>query len=169
MSGAGDNPLNGESSVGVDVLGEAAFIFPLLIATGAGLHSIVRAAMEIQNQSAHDRPQLVLFGAEDALPFRARPSTILVPGMPDGVIACVPQLEEFGVPSRLASTSGLPGCYDGPVIELAELWLKSLVLSPRARIQILVSGDEQTVRSVGELGQRMGWSVRVIPPESPSP
>jgi dihydroorotate dehydrogenase electron transfer subunit len=80
---------------------------------------------------------IVLFGADDTFPFRPRPSTILVPGMPAGVIASIPALEEVGIASRLASTAGLPGCYDGTVTELAELWLRA-VGSNRARITTIV-------------------------------
>src|SRR5687767_15838245 len=92
----------------------------LLIANSAGYDQIVRAAMALgEAQSAR---AVVLFGAE-AFAFRPRPSTILVPHMPAGVIACVPALEEFGIASRLASTAGLPGCFDGTVTELAAHWL----------------------------------------------
>ena len=59
-------------------------------------------------------------GSEIPFPFRARPSTLLVPGMPAGVIACMPLLEDWGVPSRLASLAGFPGCYEGYVTALAE-------------------------------------------------
>ena len=89
----------------------------LLVATDAGYYPIVRLATKSQRYSVVNAPVLVLFGADDSFPFKPRPSTILVSGMPAGVIACVPSLDEFGVASRLASAAGLPGCYDGPVIE----------------------------------------------------
>ena len=88
----------------------------LLIATSAGYDEIVRAAMALSTDRA-----LVLYGAE-TFAFRPRPSTILVPHMPAGVIACVPALEEFGIASRLASPSGLPGCFDGAVTELGDFF-----------------------------------------------
>ena len=69
---------------------------------------------------------LVLMGSELPFPFRARPSTILVPGMPDEAIGCMPLLDEWGVPSRLATLAGFAGCFDGYVTELARAWLRSL-------------------------------------------
>ena len=46
---------------------------------------------------------LVLMGSEIPFPFKTRPSTILVPGIPAGSIAAMPLLDGWGVPSRLAS------------------------------------------------------------------
>lgn len=135
----------------------------LLIATDEGLQPIVRAAIELSSAEPATT-LLVLVGAEGAFAFKRRPSTILVPGMPEGVIACVPQLDEFGIASRLASPLGLPGCYDGPVIELAELWLKSQEPARRSNIEILVSAREKTVRDVQDLGHRLGVPTSAIPP-----
>jgi dihydroorotate dehydrogenase electron transfer subunit len=133
----------------------------LLIATEDGLQAVVRAALELSSAEPA-ASLLVLVGAEASFPFKARPSTILVPGMPDGVIACVPQLEEFGVASRLASTLGLPGCYDGTVVELAEQWLKSLTPAELAGIEIRFSTTEQTAQAIQDLGHRLGLPVSAI-------
>lgn len=148
----------------VDVPSPAIFDTPrLLIATDAGYDPIVRLATKSPHFSQVNAPVLVLFGAGDSFPFKPRPSTILVSGMPDGVIACVPSLDEFGVASRLASTAGLPGCYDGAVTELGELWLRSLDPTALAQVQIIVSGTAETVRAAEELGRRLGVPVGEIP------
>jgi len=115
MSDAGDNPRG----------------WLVLTGTDAGYSSLVRAALEHHGSAR----LLVLFGAHETFSFRPRPSTILVPGMPPGVIASIPQLEEMGIASRLASTAGLPGCYDGTVTELVELWQRSFP-SDRAHITV---------------------------------
>ena len=133
----------------------------LLIATDEGFQPIVRAAIELHDAEP-TAVLLVLVGADATFPFKPRPSTILVPGMPDGVIACAPQLDEFGVASRLASPLGLPGCYDGPVIELAELWLKSHEPAELAKIEIRFSAGEETARAIEELGRRLGVATGVI-------
>ena len=44
-----------------------------------------------------DWQPLVLMGSEIPFPFETRPSTILVPGIPEGVIATMPALDERGV------------------------------------------------------------------------
>ena len=126
----------------------------LLIATGAGYDEIVRAAMALSESTK----ALVLFGAE-TFSFRARPSTILVPHMPAGVIACVPALEEFGIASRLASTSGLPGCFDGTVIELADQWLSALEPETRREVHITVSDDGELLSQAEQLGRRFNLPV----------
>jgi dihydroorotate dehydrogenase electron transfer subunit len=123
----------------------------LLIATGVGYTPIVSAAMGLSDAQAVKA--LVLFGGED-FAFRARPSTILVPHMPAGVIAAVPKLEEFGIASRLASTMGLPGCFDGTVIELAEQWLNALEPATQREIHITAKGDAELLSAVEQLGQR---------------
>jgi dihydroorotate dehydrogenase electron transfer subunit len=120
----------------------------LLIANSAGYDEIVRAAMALS-----DAQTLVLFGAE-TFAFRPRPSTILVPHMPAGVIACVPALEEFGIASRLASTSGLPGCFDGTVTELAEQWLSALAPETLREVHITATGDTELMDEVKQLGRR---------------
>ena len=56
---------------------------------------------------------LVLMGSEVPFPFRTRPSATVIAGMPAGTIACMPLLEEWGVPSRLASRSDFAGCFHG--------------------------------------------------------
>ena len=131
----------------------------MLIATDAGYEPIVRAANELQTTSL----LLVLFGVEDSFPFKPRPSTILVSGMPAGIIACVPQLDEFGIASRLASTAGLPGCYDGTVVELAEIWLQSLEQSMRLQIEIVVSGSAATVGAVVAMAGRLDVRALTLP------
>lgn len=123
----------------------------LLIATGAGYAPILSAAMGLSDARAVRA--LVLFGG-DSFAFRARPSTILVPHMPDGVIASVPKLEEFGIASRLASTMGLPGCFDGTVTELAEQWLDALEPETLADIHITARGDAELLSAVEQLGRK---------------
>jgi dihydroorotate dehydrogenase electron transfer subunit len=106
---------------------------------------------------------LVLLGADTTFSFKPRPSTILVPCIPAGVIACVPQLDEFGIASRLASPLGLPGCHDGSVIELAELWLTSYLRErPVVKMEMLVNAAEDIARGVEELGRRLELPVRSI-------
>src|SRR5689334_18676983 len=125
----------------------------LLIANSAGYDEIVRAAMSLGTARV-----LVLFGAE-TFAFRPRPSTILVPHMPDGVIACVPALEEFGIASRLASPSGLPGCFDGTVTELAGQWLNALEPGMLSEVHITASGDDELLSEVQQLSRRLNLSA----------
>ncbi len=79
---------------------------------------MVFLAEELRERAAEGFKPFAILGSELPFPFRARPSTIMVPGMPDGVIACMPLLDDWGMPSRLTSKSGFPGCHDGYVTDL---------------------------------------------------
>lgn len=134
----------------------------LLIGTDSQQAAVIRAANEM-HQSDPARPLLVLLGSASSFSFKPRPSTILVPDMLAGVIAAVPSLEEFGIASRLASEIGLPGCYDGTVLELAEEWLQAIEPPLQAQMSITVVGPDDLARSAHDVGRRLGLPVRVIP------
>jgi len=148
------------SATGSDSPGAGSSGLRLLIGSDSSFDALVRAARAVPVADT-DR-LLVLFGAEETFPFRPRPSTIMVAGMPPGVIASVPALEEFGIASRLASSVGLPGCYDGKVHELADLWLHSLQAEMRTGLHITVVGHTETVEAMIETGRRMLVRVDAI-------
>ena len=94
-------------------------------------------------------------GSEVPFPFRARPSAILVAGMPAGSIACMPLIEEWGVPCRLASRAGFPGCFDGFVTELAQEWLASLEAAQLAEVEIFACGPTPMLQASAALARRL--------------
>ena len=96
----------------------------LAIGGGVGIPPMIFLAERLAQDQATAWKPLVLMGSELPFPFRVRPSTILVPGMPDAVIGGMPLLDDLGVPSRLATHAGFPGCYDGYVTDLARAWLQ---------------------------------------------
>ena len=104
---------------------------------------------------------LVLMGSEVPFPFRARPSTLILPGMPAGSIACMPLLEEWGVPSRLASCSDFPGCFTGFVTELADLWLASLGSAELAEVEIFSCGPTAMLAASAALARRYAVPCQV--------
>jgi dihydroorotate dehydrogenase electron transfer subunit len=104
---------------------------------------------------------LVLMGSEVPFPFRTRPSTIIVPGMPDGTIACMPLMEEWNVASRLASRSDFPGCYPGFVTELADAWLGTLQPTALADIEIFACGPTAMLKVVTALARKHNLPCQV--------
>ena len=104
----------------------------VLIGGGVGIPPMIFLAERLRADTT--LKPLVLMGSEIPFPFRARPSVIVVPGIPAGTIACMPLLEEWGVASRLASRSGFPGCFEGYVTELAAEWLNSLTAHELAEV-----------------------------------
>lgn len=133
----------------------------LLIGGGVGIPPMMFLAERlIVREDARWQP-LVLMGSEIPFPFATRPSTILVPGMPPGVIASMPSLEALGVPSRLASKSGFPGCYDGFITELADAWLAAQPKAGLAEVEIFACGPTPMLAATAQLARRYGLPCQV--------
>ena len=133
----------------------------LLVGGGVGIPPLLFLAEQLHDRAAAGFRPLVLMGSEIPFPFRSRPSTLLLPGMPAGAIACLPRLDEQGVPSRLASGAGLPGCFPGPVTELAAAWLAGLDAAARAEVEIFACGPTAMLAACARLAQRWGLPCQV--------
>ena len=133
----------------------------LLVGGGVGIPPMVFLADSLRSRSdARWRP-LVLMGSEIPFPFRARPSTIVVPGMPAGAIGCMPLLDDWGVPSRLATLAGFPGCFDGYVTDLAAAWLASLDEPTLAEVGIFACGPTPMLKAIAVVARRFGVPCQV--------
>jgi dihydroorotate dehydrogenase electron transfer subunit len=104
---------------------------------------------------------LVLMGSELPFPFRVRPSTILIPGVPDEAIGCMPLLDEWGVPSRLASLAGFPGCFEGYVTELARVWLAQLAPVALAEVELFACGPTPMLAACARLAREFALPCQV--------
>ncbi|MCU0835621.1 MAG: dihydroorotate dehydrogenase electron transfer subunit [Chromatiaceae bacterium] len=110
----------------------------LLIGGGVGIPPMIFLADALRRDRRF-RP-LALFGSEVPFPFQARPSQHLVGGLPAEVIAAMPLLDDWGVPSRLASLQGYAGCFSGYVTDLARHWLDRLDAAARAQVEVFACG-----------------------------
>ena len=133
----------------------------LLIGGGVGIPPMVFLADALRRRKDARWQPLVLMGSEIPFPFRARPSTLLVPGMPAGVIACMPLLEDWGVPSRLASLAGFPGCFEGYVTDLAAAWLASLDAAALAEVEVFACGPTPMLKAAAGVARRYGVPCQV--------
>lgn len=133
----------------------------LLIGGGVGIPPMVFLAEALAADADGPWSPLVLMGSEIPFPFRSRPSTILVPGMPDGTIACMPLLDGWGVPSRLASLAGFPGCFHGYVTQLADAWLGSLDAVALGEVEIFACGPTPMLRACAELARKFALPCQV--------
>jgi dihydroorotate dehydrogenase electron transfer subunit len=124
----------------------------LAIGGGVGIPPMVFLAEELARSAGPWKP-LVLMGSEVPFPFRSRPSRILVPGVPAAVIACLPLLDDLGVPVRLASRAEFPGCFEGFVTELAEHWLAALSDAERAEVEVFACGPTPMLQAVARLAR----------------
>jgi dihydroorotate dehydrogenase electron transfer subunit len=133
----------------------------LLIGGGVGIPPMVFLAETLAADHARGWQPLVLMGSEVPFPFASRPSTILVPGIPDGAIACMPLLDGWGVPSRLATLAGYAGCYHGYVTQLASEWLGSLPPDLRAEVEIFACGPTPMLKACAAVARDFGLPCQV--------
>ena len=133
----------------------------LLVGGGVGIPPMVFLAESLKTRRDARWSPLVLMGSEIPFPFQARPSTILVPGLPADVIACMPLLEDWGVPSRLATLAGFPGCYDGYVTDLAAEWLGSLDVAALAEVEMFACGPTPMLQAAAKVARRFGVPCQV--------
>lgn len=133
----------------------------LLIGGGVGIPPMVFLAERLVARNDAPWQPLVLMGSEIPFPFRARPSTILVPGMPEGVIASMPFLEQRGVASRLATKAGYPGCFDGFVTELADAWIRALPKDRLSEVELFACGPTPMLKAVAALARKHALPCQV--------
>jgi dihydroorotate dehydrogenase electron transfer subunit len=133
----------------------------LLVGGGVGIPPMIYLAEHLRGRAAEGFRPLVLMGSEIPFPFPLRPSTILVPGVPAGTIACHPLLDGWSVPSRLASFADFPGCYHGYVTDLAAHWLASLDATALAEVEIYACGPTPMLKAVAKVAQRFGVPCQV--------
>ena len=133
---------------------------PLLIGGGVGIPPMIFLADVIKDSKQAFKP-LVIMGSEVPFPFNARPSQFVVPGMPAGVIGAVPLLEDWGIPSRLASLQGYPGCFEGYVTDLARSWLDALEPEQREEIEVFACGPHPMLEAVAKMANDYGLPCQV--------
>lgn len=135
----------------------------LLIGGGVGIPPMVYLAGHLAQRAPEVRTLAVL-GSEIRFPFTPRPSTILTPGLPAEVTATMPFFEDLAIPCRLSSRSGFPGCYEGFVTELADLWIDRLT-GPDSHapedIEIFACGPTPMLAAVQRLAAARGVAAQV--------
>ena len=131
----------------------------LLLGGGVGMPPMLFLAEHLK-QTGGFKP-LVLLGSEVPFPFQQQPSRIMLPGIPDGVIGSMPLLEDWGIPSRLASLQGYSGCYEGYITDLARTWLNVLNDEQRTQVEIFSCGPHPMLEAVAALAREYGLPCQV--------
>lgn len=121
----------------------------ILIGGGVGIPPLLFLAERLANG---DSDAVAFFGSELPFPYITRESThdLAIPGEATHSIGL---LEEWGVTGRLASNSGLEGCFNGFVTELARAWLTSLDDEQLSRCGIYGCGPEPMLRATQALAR----------------
>ena len=125
---------------------------PLLIGGGVGMPPMVFLADAIRQHFRNFTP-LVILGSEVPFPFTLQPSEFLLPGIPEGVIATMPLLEDWNIACRLASTQGYAGCFEGFVTDLARPWLDALSEEQRGEVEVFACGPHPMLEAVAALAR----------------
>jgi dihydroorotate dehydrogenase electron transfer subunit len=125
---------------------------PLLIGGGVGIPPMVFVAAETLAVKGAYQP-FVIMGSEVPFPFKAQPSKIMVPGMSAEVIAAMPLLEDWSIPSRLASRQGYAGCHDGYVTDVARAYLDALTPEQRKEVEVFACGPHPMLEAVAKLAR----------------
>ena len=133
---------------------------PLLIGGGVGMPPMIFLADALCRGATNYRPLAVL-GSEVPFPFKPRPSQIVVPGMPEGVIAAMPLLEDWGCASRLASLQGFAGCHEGYVTDVARAWLDALSEAERREVEVFACGPHPMLEAVAALAREYDLPCQV--------
>ncbi|MCW8891046.1 MAG: dihydroorotate dehydrogenase electron transfer subunit [Sedimenticola sp.] len=132
---------------------------PLLIGGGVGMPPMVFIAQSLAGHQ--DYKPMVILGSEVPFPFKPHPSTILTPAMPEHVIASMPLLDEWQIPSRLASLQGFAGCFEGYVTDLARHWLTNLSAEERGDVEIFSCGPHPMLEGVAKLAAEFDLPCQV--------
>jgi dihydroorotate dehydrogenase electron transfer subunit len=126
--------------------------FPLLLGGGVGIPPMVFLAEHTRKSSPDIRP-FVIMGSEIPFPFQPRPSQIMLNGLPGDTIATLPLLEDLGIPCRLTSLQGYPGCFTGYVTDLARIWLDALAPEQVQAVEIFACGPTVMLEATSRLAQ----------------
>lgn len=132
---------------------------PLMIGGGVGMPPMICLAESIKHNA--DYSPFVILGSEVPFPFQTRPSQIMVEGLPDGVIACMPLLDDWNIPSRLASLQDYSGCHDGYVTDLARAWLSTLDKDALGEVEIFSCGPHPMLEAVVAVAREFDLPVQV--------
>jgi len=131
----------------------------LLLGGGVGMPPMIFLAEYLRRDS--DFVPLAVLGSELPFPFKPRPSRLMASGMPDGVIAAMPLLDDWGIPSRLTSQQGFAGCFDGLITDLATIWIEALSAEERAKVELFACGPPGMLKAVATVAREYRLPAQV--------
>jgi dihydroorotate dehydrogenase electron transfer subunit len=126
----------------------------IAIGGGVGIPPMVFLAQQIRNRSPF-RP-LILMGSEVPFPFDLVPAGAAAGGLGIEEPLGIGLLDEWGIPSLLASNAGLAGAWPGHVTELARQVLGNASAAALAETQLVACGPEPMLRATARLAAELG-------------
>jgi dihydroorotate dehydrogenase electron transfer subunit len=131
----------------------------LALGGGVGIPPMIFLADRARRQPGL-RP-LVLMGSEVPFPFEVVESKLEVPGVERPATHAVGLLEEWGVPSRLASNAGLPGSHRGYITDLARSWLAAVPDTALREVQVFACGPTPMLKATAKLAREFDLPCQV--------
>lgn len=129
----------------------------LLIGGGVGIPPLLFLSESLARQRPGAGGSAVAFlGSELPFPFLTRPSAVAMSGIPPDATSSLAALEDLGVPCRLASLAGLPGCHAGYVTDLARSWITHQPAAERLRMTVYACGPTPMLRATQRLAREFG-------------
>ncbi|MDX1347758.1 MAG: hypothetical protein R3189_05865 [Thiomicrorhabdus chilensis] len=144
----------------------------LLLGADLGIAPLLHIARQASNR-ATEVATMALLQASENFPFMVKPARFMLGSMPAEAIGCCPLLEDWKIPNRLASISGLPGCFDGSLLELFGFWLEHesqqhhMQSNLQSEWQIVAFLDSENLQACRNLSQAYDW-IRLTGIEIPS-
>jgi dihydroorotate dehydrogenase electron transfer subunit len=123
----------------------------LALGGGVGIPPMIFLAEQVR-ADGRLRP-LVLMGSEVPFPFELVESQLDVPGVAKPATHAVALLEQWGVPSRLASNAGIAGAHRGYITDLARDALQAMTDHERAETQVFACGPTPMLEAVAKLAR----------------
>ena len=126
---------------------------PRLLALGGGVGIPPMIFLAEQVRADRRLRPLVLMGSEVPFPFELVESKLPVAGVGKTATHAVALLEQWGVPSRLASNAGLTGAHRGYITDLARDTLQAMTEAERAQAQVFACGPTPMLKAVAKLAR----------------
>ncbi len=131
----------------------------LLIGGGVGIPPMVFLADVLRRDAQFEAAAIL--GSEIPFPFDLASSSLPFAGAPANIDRSMPLLESWGVPARLTSRQGFPGCYDGFVTDLARRWLDAAGPGSPGQTMIYACGPTPMLKAVAALAADYGVRAEV--------
>lgn len=112
----------------------------LLIGGGVGIPPLLFLARRLAGSGQPAWEPRAFFGSELPFPFQV-----------DVARGSLAILDHLGIPSRLASNAGLPGCERGFVTELARAWIARQPAAIRSRMTIYACGPTPMLKAAQQV------------------
>ena len=132
----------------------------LLLGGGVGIPPMIALSEEIKDQQSTISP-VVFMGSEVPFPFTRDASALAVNGLNEAVSDCLPLLEDWGIPSRLASLQDYAGVYQGYITDLARDYLNTMSDTERQQVAIYSCGPTPMLKAVAALAKEFELPCQV--------